>query len=238
MWPETVRLSGKGSRLVRLINKSTAKVPSGEGLEFVGLAVHHFGASELDLMEFLPQEEQAEVEAPWGPATLTPPLAAGPRIALDREGHRACLGHQAWPELLCIDADGNRLGLRWKIQARPVWPDDPAIERWRQETMETYSSKVSERDVRVMVSSVPIPRFYPSFRDLLFDGLGYLWIGLGPSSQGPDESEYLIFGPELRLEGRLTVPTMTIVEAGENHIVGIRQDSLGVDEVLAFPLRR
>ena len=238
MWPGEVRLGGKGSRLVRLINKSPAKVPNGEDPVLVGLAVHRFGASKLDLLELLPREEQVEVEAPWGPLSLTPPLAAGPRITLDREEHRACSGHQARPELLCVDFGGNRFGLRWSIQPRPVWPDDPAIDRWRDETMEAYSLKVSDRDLRAMISNVPVPRFYPAFRDLLFDELGYLWVGLGPSSGRPFESEYLIFGRELNLEGRLTVPTMTIVEIGANHILGIRRDSLGVDEIAAFPLQR
>jgi hypothetical protein len=238
MWPESVRLGGKGSRLIRMVSKSAAKAPNGDDLPLVGLAVHRFGASKLDLMKLLPREKQTEVEAPWGPQTLTPPLAAGPRITLDREEHRTCFGHQARPELLCLDSGGNSVGLRWSFQPRPVWQDDPDVDRWRDETMEAYSAKVSERDLQTMISDVPTPRFYPAFRDLIFDELGYLWVGLGPSSREPFDSEYVIIGRGLHLEGRLTVPTMTIVEIGASHILGIRQDSLGVDEVVAFSLRR
>ena len=238
MWPEVVRLSGEGSRLIHLSSKGKAKVPSGDDLDRVGLAVHRYGATKVDLIGLLPREEQAEVEAPWGPTTLTPPLAAGPRITLGREDDWACVGHQSVPELLCISATGHRVGLRWSSQPRSVWPDDPAIARWRDETGGAYSGKMSDRDVRAMVAAVPAPRLYPAFRDLLFDALGYLWVGLGPTSQGPYESEYLIFGPEFRLEGLLTLPTMTVVEIGADYVLGIRQDTLEVEEVVVFPLSR
>jgi len=58
------------------------KVSGGTGQDSVGLAVHRYGAGTVELMGILPGEAQVEVEAPWGPATLTPPLAAGPRIAM------------------------------------------------------------------------------------------------------------------------------------------------------------
>jgi hypothetical protein len=134
MWPAVVRLSGEGSLLIHLSSKRKAKVPGGDDVDRVGLAVHRYGAAKLDLIGLLPREEQAEVEAPWGATTLTPPLAAGPRITLSREDDWACVGHQSVPELLCVSAAGHRVGLRWSSQPRSVWPGDPAIARWRDET--------------------------------------------------------------------------------------------------------
>lgn len=238
MWPERVRLGGQGSRLIRLVRKSIIKVSGGAGQDSVGLAVHRHGAGTVDLMGILPREEQVEVEAPWGPATVTPPLAAGPRIALGPMDDPACMGHESVPEVLCIDAAGNRVGLRWESGPRSVRPDDPAIASWGDETVEAYSEKISETDLRSMMDAVQAPRFYPAFSDLLFDELGYLWIGLGPSSGKPAATEYLVFGLDLHLAGRMVLPTMEVAEIGTDHVLGVRRDALGVEEVVLFPLRR
>ncbi len=238
MWPEVVRLSGEGSRLIRLISKGNAKLPGAGDPDLVGLAVHRRGDSRLDLIQVLPREELVEVEAPWGPTLLPPPLAAGPRITLDGQGEWACVGHQATPELLCVDSAGRRIGLRWSSPPRSVWPEDPAIGRWLDETVNAYSGKISGSDVRAMISAVPVPSFYPAFRELLFDTLGYLWVGLGPSTEGTTESEYLVFGPEFRLEGRVVLPMMTVVEIGADYVLGIGRDTLGVEEVMVLTISR
>jgi len=238
MWPEGVRLGGQGSRLIHLVRKSMVKVSGGTGQDSVGLAVHRYGAGTVELMGILPGEAQVEVEAPWGPATLTPPLAAGPRIAMSPMDDLACAGHESVSELLCIDAAGHRVGLRWESRPRSVRPDDPAIARWGDETVEAYSEKISETDVRAMMGAVPAPRFYPAFCDLRFDAQGYLWIGLGPSSERQTETEYLVFQPDLHLAGRMALPAMEVLEIGTDHVLGVRRDALGVEEIAVFPLRR
>lgn len=192
----------------------------------------------MDLVGLFPEEAQVEVEAPWGPATLTPPLAAGPRIALDPMDNLACVGHESEPELLCIDRPGHRVGLRWESEPRSVRPDDPAIAHWADETVEAYSEKISETDVRSMIDAVPAPRFHPAFCDLRFDAQGYLWIGLGPPAGGPAGTEYLVFGPDLHLAGRMVLPTVDVVEIGTDHVLGVRREAWGVEEVVVFPLRR
>lgn len=238
MWPETLRLGGAGSRLIRLIFKSDSKSSRGDDLDLAGLAVHWNGTSKVELIQVFPREEQVEVEAPWGPTTLTAPLAAGPRMAVDRKGDRACVGHQARPELLCVSAAGHRYGLRWTSEPRSMWSGDPALARWKDETVEAYSGKISEKDALDMISAVSPPRFYPAFRGLLFDTAGYLWVGLGPSSDGATEYEYLVFGPELSLAGRLWLPAMTVLEIGVDYVLGIRRDILGVEEVVVSRLSR
>jgi hypothetical protein len=238
MWPESVRLDGQGSRLIRLIRKSMMKASGGVDQDSIGLAVHRYGAETVELTGILPREEQVEVEAPWGPTTLTPPLAAGPRIALGSQDDLACVGHGSAPELRCMDAEGHRVGLRWESGRSAVRPDDPAIARWRDETVEAYSEKISETDVQSMVDAVPVPRFYPAFTDLLFDAEGYLWIGLGPSPEGGSEREYLVLGKDLHLAGRILLPTMDVMEIGAEHVLGVRWDALGVEELVLFSLRR
>jgi hypothetical protein len=215
------------------------KVSGRADQDSVGLAVHRYGAGTVELMGILPGEKKVEVDAPWGPATLTPPLAPRPRIALGPMDDLACVGHESVPELLCIDAAGHPVGLRWESRSRSVRPDDPSIQRWRDETVDTYAEKLSEEDVRATIEAVPTPRFYPAFVDLLFDARGYLWIGLGPASEGSSsEREYLVFEPDLHLAGRMVLPAMNVVEIGAAHVLGIRRDALGVEEAVLFPLRR
>jgi hypothetical protein len=129
------------------------------------------------------------------------------------------------PELLCASSSGRRIGIRWSSQPRSVSPQDPAIDRCLGQAVNAYAGKISGGDVRAMVSAVPVPSFYPAFRELLFDTLGYLWVGLGPSTQGMAESEYLVFGPDFQLEGRVMLPTMTVVEIGADYVLGVGRDT-------------
>jgi hypothetical protein len=244
MAPEVLTLGGKESRLLRLSSRSASKLSAKsvgkdatKQIDQVGLAVHRDGRREVKIVATLPREEQVEVGAPWGTTAVVPPLTARPTMALGRDDDRVCAGHQAASELLCVTPDGERVGIRWTSQPRTVRPDDAAVARWRDRTIEAYGGKLSARDVQAMLAAVPTPAFHPAFDQLVFDALGYLWIGMGPSPRG-GESDCLIFGPDLRVVGRLAIPTMTIAEIGADYVLGIRRDSLGADEVVAFALAR
>ena len=86
--------------------------------------------------------EEVEVEAPWGATLIGPPLASRPKLAYSADENRACFGHQRAREILCVDDDGVRNGVRWVDDARPVAPSDPAILRWRSATMTEFGDKV------------------------------------------------------------------------------------------------
>lgn len=246
MWPSEIRMGSGGLRLVRLVPKPSAKQAkvatnvSAEGL--VGFAVHGPAAAAPDLIATLPRDERVEITAPWGPAQIVPPLATGPSAAVGRHGQRVCLGHRRFPEVLCADIVegrvGVRRGVRWTGDRGPVRSDDPDIGRWREATTAAYGPKTGPALAEEVVSLVPLPVAQPAFRGLHVDALECLWVELGPSAEGADTRDYLIFDRELNVVGRLTVPPIQVLDIGEDYLLGARSDSLGVKEVVMLPLAR
>jgi hypothetical protein len=242
MWPAELSLARGGTRLVRLISKDTGKgtassVAGGSGLR-AGLAIHRAGERLPRLLAKVPGLEEVEVTAPWGKAMLPPPLAGGPKITFHAGEDRACLGHQRAREILCVDDEGTRIGVRWIDEPKTVDPGDPDILRWRTTTMTAFRGKVGAQVAEEVMAQVTIPVSYPSFRDLLFDSLGYLWIDLGPVDGALAEREYLVLDRELVVAGRLKLPTMDLVEIGADYVLGVRRDSFGVEEAALFGLLR
>jgi len=242
MWPAEVNLARGGTLLVRLISKDGGKgtgssVTGGPRLR-AGLAIHREGERLPRLLATVPASEEVEVTAPWGVAMLPPPLAGRPKITFHTAEGRACLGHQRTREILCLDDDGRRIGVRWADAPKPVDPRDPAILRWRTTTMRAFGGKVGTQVAEEVVAQVSIPASYPAFGDLLFDSLGYLWIDLGPSDGALTEREYLVLDSELVVVGRLKLPTMDLLEIGTDYVLGVRRDSVGVEEAVLLGLLR
>lgn len=241
MWPMEVRIAGGGMRLVRLASKPGGKGGSsvvGGPLSGAGLAIHPAEARLPLFLARLPGPEEVEAEAPWGAVQLDAPFAARPKIAFHAPERRTCVGHQRWPEVLCVAHDGTRLGVRWPDAPRPVDPNDRAMARWRSETAQVLGEKVGERVAEGIVRRVPVPQYYPAFGGLLFDILGYLWIELGPVDGVEPEREYLVVDGEYAVVGRFHLPSMELVEIGVDYVVGIRRDGFDVEEVVRMELTR
>jgi hypothetical protein len=241
MWPTGLRLGPAGTRLVSLLDKGgPGKGAAQKGAASVGLeafALHDLNESDVRALASLPGEERAEVMAPWGPATLSPPLAAGPRAALSPRGSLACIGHQSAPEVLCILESGARTGVRWTDLEREVRSDDPDVVRWREATITGLSQKMSVEMAEEVVALLALPERRPAFRDLYLDPHGYLWVDLGPDPES-DGQAYLVLDQDLSPVGTLRLPGMDVLEVGDDHILGVRYDLFGIPEVLVFPLRR
>lgn len=241
MWPMEVRVARGGMRLVHLATKGGGKgTPSGAAgsLPDAALAIHPSETPLPRLMARLPGTEEVEAEAPWGPVQLSAPVAAGPRIAFHAAEGRSCLGHQRWPEILCVADDGTRLGVRWPDVPRLVQPTDGTIARWRAETVRSFGDKVGEGVAETIVQQVPIPRHHPAFGNLTFDLLGHLWIELGPVEGAEADREYLILDGEHAVVGRIRLPGMELVEIGADYLMGIRRDDFDVQEVVRMELTR
>lgn len=242
MWPSEIRLGPGGARLVRLTGKANAKGADGdseppkEGV--MGFALHFPGAADLDLIESLPEPAAVRVEAPWGRQEMIPPLPGEPQAEMDPQGLRVCLGYSGVPEVLCQDGSSSPVSARWVSDRRPVRAEDPDVAGWRQETLATFSQKLSRGEVEDLLSQVPLPERAPAFRSLHLDGLGLLWVELGPVEEDWGLREYLILDRGLQAVGRLQLPSLRILEIGEDHLLGVRKDPVGREEVVLYSLLR
>jgi hypothetical protein len=67
---------------------------------------------------------------------------------------------------------------------------------------------------------------------LVLDRSGYLWVELGPSVASRTPSiDFLVFDPSGALLGTVTVPPLQVLEVGDDYLIGIDRDDLGVERV-------
>lgn len=242
MWPSGVRLGPEGAYLVRLQGKANAKGANGgseppeEGV--MGFARHLPESGELDLVASLPEPAALQVAAPWGRQEMVPALAGGPRAVMDPRDRRVCVGYSGVPEILCWNDPGPSTSVRWPSDRGPVQAMDPDVARWRQETLADYSQKLSRREVEDLLSQVSLPERQPAFRGLHLDDLGLLWVELGPPGEEWGIREYLILRRDLEPMGRIELPSLRILEIGVDYILGVREDSMGREEVVLHSLSR
>ena len=104
--------------------------------------------------------------------------------------------------------------------------------------MRAYGGKLGVEVAEEVVAQVPVPDSHPAFGELLFDSLGYLWIEVGPADGSLVEREYFVLDTDLRVAGRLKLPTMELAEVGADYVLGVRHDAAGVAEAVLFELIR
>ena len=88
----------------------------------------------------------------------------------------------------------------------------------------------------------PGRRFIPSFRGMRADSEGYLWVQDFPSPDPPRASrafEWTVFAPDGSVAARVTTPPgFTPFSITDQHIVGLKRDSLNVEYVRLHRLER
>jgi hypothetical protein len=90
------------------------------------------------------------------------------------------------------------------------------------------------------LATIPIPEHRPPHGDLHLDRLGRLWVQV-PRSLDPAEvaapTVWMVFGRDGRYAGTVETPDLEVLEIGEAHLIGLRRDELGVEQVQAFRIR-
>lgn len=237
MWPATVELGGPGSHVVHLATKGDFGRADQTSELSGGVALHHRGMHAPELLARLPPPAQVALEAPWGSMMVPAPVEGGPDAAIDPGSGRICVGHHDIAELRCRDESGRSLGLRWTDEARPLAPEQGALDTWRQELVTFFAGKVSESEVEEMTRGVTLSDSHPAFSGLTFDADGYLWIRLGPAVEQTTD-EYLVLTDELAVHGRITLPVMEQLVISHTRVLGIQETELGLQEVVAWELVR
>lgn len=100
----------------------------------------------------------------------------------------------------------------------------------------------SSADYRALVATLEAPEMRPAYGDLLFASNKWVWAAEYRSLRTERDSpvRWLVFDESGALVGRATTPSrFTLFEVGDEHLVGVRRDSLDVEtvEVLSWAVR-
>lgn len=90
----------------------------------------------------------------------------------------------------------------------------------------------------VVEEAFPAPESIPGGRSLLVDQSGNTWVGLWPSGdEEPGHDTYEVFLADGRLLGEVAVPAgLQLMDVGEDHVLGVRTDELGVPFIKLYGL--
>jgi hypothetical protein len=122
--------------------------------------------------------------------------------------------------------------IRWDKPLRPVESED--LSRFIEAQVEDAEDPTQAQELRQQYADMPSPDFMPAFAGLSVDAMGYLWVERyrGP---GEDEPEFDIFDTQGRLVGYAALPEdADVLEIGENHILALYRDELGIEFVRMF----
>lgn len=155
------------------------------------------------------------------------------------DGHAAAnqtggvLGSAERWEFVRLGTDGAvRQIVRVPWMDRPVSPGE--IERERAAMVRPQSSA----DYRALVATLEAPEMRPAYGDLLMASNGWVWAAEYRSLRSEPDSpvRWLVFDDSGGLVGRATTPSrFTLFEVGDEHLVGVRRDSLDVETVEVLP---
>lgn len=224
-----------GAILVRLAQISGG--PPGEGLV---RSRHTLLRSSGDLSRwdtvaaFLDVEEmRVLVASDRGSANIgfSPPQAKRGSVTFGGVPSRVCLGEQDHPEVRCYGQGGGELRIRWSAPRQRVSEGDLAS--WR--------AGIDEQppDVRSALAAMPIPTFRPAYGRLFMDRHENLWVETPralDARTGP--VAYQVFDREGRWLGGVTLPPLQPLEIGDDYVIGLHRDELGVESVRVHRLLR
>lgn len=152
-------------------------------------------------------------------------------------GRAAYQGNSTRFEIGHFDPDGrlNRL-IRLDRAPTPLEPSirDSYIAR---QFARARTSADSER-VRAVYSGMPFPRTLPAYGALGVDADSNLWVSSYITSDSLP-TRWTIFEPEGRLLAETVTPArFRVSEIGSNDIIGVRADSLGIEQVQVLGIRK
>lgn len=95
-------------------------------------------------------------------------------------------------------------------------------------------------EMRRRRQSAVVAEYFPAYRGARSDAAGYLWVREYdfPLEDRPAPL-WTVFGPDGRMLGLLETPVgLSVSEIGEDYILGVSRDELGVERVELWPLER
>ncbi len=178
------------------------------------------------------------------------PIPLSPRAAFAAGGGELFVGETLTPRIQVLDREGTLLreiaweveGNRSPLRAQEAVADSVALLRGGEDPGD-------QAVLREGIRGTSLPPTLPAWAGLLVDPLGFLWVRPydplvhatplgGLASPGPGGT-WLLFTREGAPAGSVEVPAgLEPTWVGEDRIVGIRRDALGVESVRVHELRR
>ena len=96
------------------------------------------------------------------------------------------------------------------------------------------------RQLREYYLEVPVPETHPAFDEAMSDEAGHLWVReYNLPGEGDPDPVWTVFDPDGQVLGFVETPAgLSIFEIGEDYILGLARDDLGVEYVRMWSLER
>lgn len=106
------------------------------------------------------------------------------------------------------------------------------------ERVEAAQEAEQARAVRDQAAEIPMPDVVPPYDRMAVDALAHVWVGEYPMP-GQERRTWVVFDPEGRPVGRVTLPARTIpLDIGDDYLLGRTRDDLDVEHVTLWTLTR
>lgn len=200
------------------------------------VAVLRYGADGIlrDTLSVLPGREiRVTVEDGRG---VMGPAPFGRNAVTGAWGEGVVVGDQSQRSLTVLDTGGEALRVvRWGGASLEVSASD--AERWRSAVTRDRPPGERERAMRDL-EAAPVPDRRPAYGDVLQDRAGHLWVSAWPlPGEAPDSWDVL--APDGVWLGTVETPaSFRLLEAGNDWVLGIETDDLGVERVVLRRLVR
>jgi hypothetical protein len=145
------------------------------------------------------------------------------------------VGDNARPEYHLFDGEGEKRVVRWRQQPAAVtraeiseWLDVQRSAGWTQNRLPTFERAWAKMEM-------PDTKAYHG--NVMIGGDGHVWVAASPDFSA-DPAEFLVFSPEGRYEGFVSVPgRFQAHDAGANWMVGVYSDENDVEYLRLYDLR-
>lgn len=225
-----------GSFVLRQLWGASATASASDGgLRRDPIAIVRFDRSGtlLDSMAVVPGREVHLTQENGRGVMTTPPFGRNAVMTL-RDGYLV-VGTQDRPSLVERSVDGS-LRRRIVLPQADLGLTNADFERFLEDRVKDLSA-ADRPGVRSALSDIPRPDRRPAFGPVASDGVGRLWVGAWTVTSTPPPS-WSVIAPEGHLLYDVEMPPGFFpLDIGEDWILGVQRDELGVEYVVLYPLR-
>lgn len=145
-------------------------------------------------------------------------------------GRAAYLGNSARYEIGYYSRDGRLIRVT-RLDRLPIRFESSTRDRYIARQLARARTDAARERVTSVYAEMPFPDAFPAFDALAVDADSNLWVRTYSASDSVP-SQWTVFDPEGRLLAEATTPArFTVFEIGRGDLLGVQEDSLGVQQV-------